>query len=136
MNKEEWAQVEKALSGLVGQVKLLVDGRTVTFQRYCHKNRLAIGTWIDGTFKGAWCSTKEPVPESRYFRPVAKFAWPADARRKMKSISKKDLKKMGWDPAEKYHGFSPSWPNATAIRRHYQKTFASIELLSARGWQP
>ena len=134
MTKENWAKVEKALSGLVGEVVLLADGRKVTFQRGPGgKNRLIIATYIDGAFRGEWCNPKKETPETRYMRPVAKFVWAAESRRRMKKMSKRKLKQLGYDPDEKIHYFHPLWPNATAIRRHYQKTFSSIELVSVSG---
>ena len=48
-------------------------------------------------------------------------------------MPKRYLKELGCDPDEKYHYFDPSWPNVTALRRHYQKTFASIELIEVIG---
>ncbi len=130
MTKEDWQQVEKALSGTYGSAKLKVDGREVTFKRgLVSKNRLGIGTYVDGTFQGGWLSSKDPVPEARYMRPASKFAWKAEARKRMKKLSKKRLKELGFDPDEKHHYFTAIWPNVTAIRRHYQKTFERIELI-------
>ncbi len=134
MTKEEWESVEKALSGTYGQVKLKVDGREVTFLRaLVSKNRMGIGTYVDGSLKGEWCGLGGEHPESRYLRPVSKFAWTDKQRRDMKKLGKKLLKEMGWDPDKKYHYFDPIWSNSTQIRRHYQKTFQSIELQEVIG---
>lgn len=132
MKKEEWEKVEKALSGTYGQAKLQVDDREVTFQRaLVSKNRLGIGMYIDGELKGKWLFNE--CPEQLYFRPAWKSAWPAAARREMKKLSKRSLKQLGYDPDKKHHYFTFVWPNVTAIRRHYQKTFESIELIEVVG---
>lgn len=127
MTKQEWQEVEKALAGLSAQVTLRVDGKEVLFQRVAYKNRLMIMTYVDDTFSLGWLDEKQP--ESRYMRPVSRWAWTEASRRKMKKMNKKTLKRLGYDPNEKIHGFSPLWPNGTAIRRHYQKNFTQIEML-------
>jgi len=134
MTKEEWGKVEKALSGTYGYAKLQVDGRAVLFQRQLvSNNQLGIVTFIDGEFKGAWISAKEERPKQKFLRRVERFSWPSKTRAELKKWPKKMLKKSGYDPDEKYHFFSPIWPNATALRRHYLKTFASIELVEVCG---
>lgn len=134
MTKEEWAAVEKAMSGYRGRATLKVDGREVKFQWLAvGKNRLAIATFIEGQFKGEWLDPEKATPEQRYMRPVSKFKWTAKSRRELKKLSKRRLEALGYDPDEKWHGFRPVWPNATAIRRHYQKTFASLELIEVLG---
>lgn len=134
MTKEDWNKVEQALSGVVGHAKLKVDGREVTFAR-CRvsRNRLGIGTYVDGEIQGAWLFPKKPTPESRYMRPMSKWYWTAESRKRMKKLSKRYRKQNDLDPDKKQHYLTPLWPNATAIRRHYQKTFESIELIEATG---
>jgi len=134
MTKEDWAKVEKALSGTYGHAKLKVDGLEVTFRRaQVSKNRLGIVTYIGGEFKFVWLDPKKEFPGQRYLRPVSKFVWTAKSRREMKKMSKRRLKALGYDPDEKWHGYDALWPSATAIRRHYQKTFESIELIEVVG---
>jgi hypothetical protein len=134
VTKDDWAKVEEVLSGYRGRVTMKVDGREVTFRWLAvGKNRLAIATFIDGSFEGVWLDPEKAAPEQRYLRPVSKFAWNARSRREMKKLSKRRLNALGYDPDEKWHGFRPFWPNATAIRRHYQKTFESIELIEVVG---
>jgi hypothetical protein len=49
-------------------------------------------------------------------------------------LSKRRRKEWGLDDADKkIRIYLPFWPNATAIRRHYQKTFESIELIEVVG---
>ncbi len=132
LTKEEWEQVAKALSGYTGAVALVVDGRKVSFARgLVKKNQLGIMTYIDGTFEGAWLSHKEPTPETAFLKVISKFVWKESARSKFKKMSKRQLKQLDIDPDEKHYGRTPIWASASQIRRHYEKTFNSIELLEA-----
>ncbi len=134
MTKEDWARVEKALGGTYGYAKLQVDGREVTFQRgLVSKNRLGIGTYIDGAFKGVWLRSNTECPEQQYMRPASRFLWKEKDRVFFKKQSKAVLKKYNVDPNAKHHYFDPFWSSVTSIRRHYQKTFSSIELLEVVG---
>lgn len=134
MTKEDWQKVEKALTGTYGFAKLQVDGREAHFQReLVTKNRLGIVTYIDGQWKGVWISAKEEYPEQKYLRKIEKYAWTPAQRAELKKWPKKMLKKYGYDPDKKRHYFSLIWPSANAIRRHYQKTFTSIELVEVVG---
>ena len=136
MTREEWTKVEKALSGTYGYAKLKVDDQEVTFQRQLiEKNRLGIMTFVNGRFEGAWLSVDKPCPEQKFLRLCSRYVHKPKARADLKKISKKTREAWGkfYDPDGKYHLFSPFWPNGPAIRRHYQKTFQSIELVEVVG---
>ena len=135
MTKDDWAKVEKALSGTCGKVTLLVDGRAVLFERgRISKNRLGIAVFVDGNFKGEWVVKKNNCPESKYLHPTWSYRWNAKSRAQMKKMSKTALKRLKVDPDAKVEHFSPLWPSPTAIRRHYQKSFAEIKLVEVVGW--
>ncbi|MGE4406068.1 hypothetical protein [Pseudomonas sp.] len=136
MTKEEWARVEKALSGTYGMARVKADEFVVTFhRRLVGKNRLAIVTYVDGYMKGEWIDAKDQHPEQRCLRPASRFMCRPKERAELKKLRKRVLKELGpaFDPDRKWHYFDPSWPSVTAIRRHYQKTFASIELQEVIG---
>jgi len=134
MTKEDWEKVAKALSGTYGIAKLKVDGREVDFQReLVSKNTMGIVTYVDGKFKGAWFSPENDHPEQKYLRPVSKFIYSAKDRKALNKSPKWVKKERVFDPNKKHHYFDPIWPSATAIRRHYQKTFTSIELVEVIG---
>ena len=85
LSKEEWARVEKALSGYYGIVKMQIDCREVAFQRQmAGKNRLTIVTYVDGSLKGAWVGSQNEHQEQRYLRPVSKFAFKPESRKRLK----------------------------------------------------
>jgi hypothetical protein len=134
MTKDDWARVEKALGGIYGYAKLNVDGRETLFRReLVSKNQLGIVTYVDGHMKGAWLSPREEHPERRYMRPFSRYIFPAKEREKIKKMPKWMKKGLRLDPDKKIQLFSSIWPSATAIRRHYQKTFTSIELVEVVG---
>jgi len=134
MTKEDWGKVEKALSGTYGHAVIQVDGREVYFQRgLVTKNRLGIVTYIDGQWKGAWISGKEEYPEQKYLRPATRFMHSAKRRAEFKKWPKRIQKLFAYDVDEKLHYYDLIWPSVTAIRRHYEKTFQSIELVKVLG---
>lgn len=134
MTKEDWEKIDKALGGLYGFAKLTVDGREIQLQRQrVSKNQLGIVTFVDGKFKGEWGLSSNEHPEQKFLRRVESFVYTEKTRKSWKRLSKRRQKEWGLDPDRKSHYFSPIWPSVTAIRRHYQKTFASIELIEVCG---
>lgn len=136
MTKEEWALVEQAMSGTYGMARIKADEFVVTFHRRLYsKNRLAIMTYVDGVMKAEWIDSKNEHPEQRCLRPASRFMYRPKERARLKKLSKRLRKSLGpaFDPDWKWHYFELSWPNVTAIRRHYQKTFNAIELQQVTG---
>jgi hypothetical protein len=140
LTKEEWARVEEALSGIYGVVNLRVDEFQVTFQRrLISKNRLGIVVYVGGEMKGTWFGDEKPdCPEQRYLYPHSRYVYTAKSRAAQKKLIKKWGKRFSkecgqGDPDQKTVCYKPFWPSATAIRRHYQKTFTSIELIEVVG---
>ena len=129
MTKEDWEKVEAALSGMYGRAVLMVDGREITFSRgLIKKNQLGVVTYIGGELKGSWLFGDD-CPERSYLRPSSKYLRSPKQREQARKLGKKLLKELDIDPDEKYHRVTPFWNNAQQIRRHYQKTFKSIELV-------
>lgn len=134
MKKEQWQQVEEKLAGYIGTVQLVVDGYTVTFAKeMVSKNKLGIVTYVNGEWKGVWLSPSKPCPEQQFLRPTVKNVYPAKYRAGMTKARRKLLKEMNIDPDQKWHGFDLIWSSVATIRRHYEKTFKSIELVEVEG---
>ena len=130
MTKEDWVQVEKALSGVYGFAKIKADGRLVSFSRgLIGKNRLVIATYIDGVFEFKWVLREGAHLERSYLKRSEKFYYTAAERAKLKKLPKKYQSNID----KKIEQFSPFWNSGAEIRRHYQKTFASIELVEVIG---
>lgn len=131
MTKQEWDKVENALTGTYGVAILNVDGHRISFERVLvAKNRLGITTYIDGSFKGIWMSDKNEYLEQRYLKFESKFLFSKKERDKEMKVPKR-YRMPGID--NKYCNYSPFWSSATEIRRHYQKTFTTIELVEVSG---
>jgi len=136
VTKQEWQQVEKALSGTYGTAKIKADGFEVTFhRRLVSKNRLAIVTYDNGWMDGKWIDAKSEHPEQRCLRPGSRYMCRPKERAELKKLRKRTLKALGpaFDPDRKWHYYDPSWSSVAQIRRHYQKTFQSLELLEVLG---
>lgn len=130
MKKEDWAYVEEVLSGVYRSIKLRVDGAVVTFQRtLVRKNQIGICTYVDGWFKGIWLNPADNHPETQYLRPYSRLMYSAKTRNSMKALSKKRLKEMELDPNARHSYVSFYWHSVSSIRKHYEKTFKSIELI-------
>lgn len=136
ITKEEWARVERAVSGIFGRAKLKVDGREVLLVRErVSKNGLGVVIYVDGSWEGSWIGVaKDDCPEQRYMCPHPRFRYPAKFRKELKKAGKRFCKKYGWgDPDEKVLIYYPYATSLTPIRRHYQKTFRSLELVEVIG---
>ncbi len=134
MTKEEWALLEKALSGVFGSVELEVDGRRVSFERcLITKNRLGCMTYVDGKFNGVWLLAGRGHAESKYLQSRSRYLHTPKQRNEMKKMGKRFLTKYDWDPDKKIVQLDPIWPSGAAIRRYYQKTFTAIKLTKVNG---
>jgi len=136
MTKEEWQEVEKALGGIYGRAKIKADGFEVVFsRRLVSKNRLAIVTYVDGYMKGVWIDAGTEYPEQRCLRPASRYMCKPKERASLKKLGKRLRSSLGpaFDPDRKWHYFEVSWHSVAQIRRHYQKTFQSLELLEVLG---
>lgn len=137
MTKEDWQKVEKALSGYVGSVTLLVDGHEIKFQRgLVKKNTIGIGMFVDGKMEREWCGLKNSHPEQRFYYQKEFFVYTAKSRADAKKLSPRDRKRWGVNLDEvnkKDIHFTPMWPSAAAIKRHYSQNFPAAELIAATG---
>lgn len=139
LTKEEWAQVEKTLSGIYGRVELLVDDLKVLLSReQVSKNTLGIVVFIEGRVNGAWFGATNDCPEQPYTYPKHRYVYTAKSRAEQKKIIQKFGKKQSAGIGitidkidKKITLWQPMFPSAKAVRRHYEKTFNSIELLEA-----
>lgn len=137
LTKEEWAQVDSQLSGLCGRVEMMVDGRNVTLTRgRISQNTLGVVVYIDGEWKGTWIGKTNDCPEQPYTYPKQRFVYTsksrAEQKKMIKRFGKRRCKEIGItaeDVDRKITIWQPMFPSAKAVRRHYEKTFQSIELV-------
>jgi hypothetical protein len=139
MTREQWTEVEKALSGRYGKVTLRIEGREITLVReLVSKNKLGVVVYVDGKLKSEWIGVAKDCDEQRFMYPSQRFVYSARERdqqkRLLKRFGKRWLKEQGiTDPNKKATIFLPFFPSATAARRHFQKNFPEIELVEASG---
>jgi len=139
MTKEQWAEVEKALSGLYGRARLRIEGREITLAReLVSKNKLGVVVYVDGEWKGEWIGVAKDCDEQRFMYPSRRSAYSTKERdrqkRLLKRFGKRWCKEQGiTDPNKKATIFLPFFPSATAARRHFQKNFSEIELVEVFG---
>jgi hypothetical protein len=134
--KEQWAEIEKSLSGYFGRVELRCDGYNViaSIERVAHLKE-GIVVYVNGCWKGEWYDGK--ADEARKFhREMRRFLYPArqreEARKKLKSRRlHASLRDWYTGVAERsISTWAPYWTNAKAFTRHLRKTCADIELVS------
>jgi len=137
MDATDWKKIEKALSGYIGKVTLLVEGREIRFQRgLVKKNTIGIGMFVDGKMEREWSGLKNDHPEQRFYYQKEHFYWDAKTRAAIKKMSPASLKRNGLTKADenkKDIHFTPMWPSVSAIKRHYSKNFPNAELIAATG---
>jgi hypothetical protein len=138
VTKEQWAAVEKELSGPYGEVELLCDGYKVTAQIQNIANlKQGIVVYVNGVIKGEWM--KGEAEESRKFhREMKRYLYPAKHREEAKQKAKSrrfpaDLRKYFADMATaSITTWAPYWTNAKAFTRQLRKTCAEIQVVTIR----
>lgn len=134
--KDEWATFIKRLSGLYGQVKLLVDGYEVTVQRrLVGKNRLSSVVYVNGEIKGKWIvshregEAKELPEETRRFwqQKTKSFCSAEKIKAAQKALGKRRAAEIGY--GKRWIYYTPEWPSARSLMRHLLKHNDSIEIV-------
>ncbi len=140
MTKEEWVQVEKALSGLYGHAKLKIGGYDITLQRsLIKKNQLGVVVFVNGQWKGEWVGKENDCPEQTFLCPRDRYVYTAKSRAEQKKLIKRYGKRRSdslfgvGDPDKKIRIFLPWFPSGKAARLYYQKKFVGIELIEVVG---
>ena len=88
MSPAEWATVEAELQLPWGHVQLQCDQFKLTLQVAKVKNlRYTVCVYVDGQFRGIWCSNKHPCEEQRRFlRPRSFAAYKPTEIKRMKGL--------------------------------------------------
>jgi hypothetical protein len=133
LSKEEWAGVEKTLSGF-GSVRLTCDGYRVdaTVEKVSAM-KLGIVVYVNGLWKGAWMRG-EAEEAKKFFRPVKRFLHTPKQREELLKLSRmrgmpvQDRKHFADRAVATTTIWHPDWTNAKAFCRNLRKTCQSIEL--------
>lgn len=135
ITKEQWAEIERELSGLFGRVELLCDGyKVVANIATIAALRQGIVVYVDGFVRGEWM--KGEAEEARKFhREMKRYLYPAKVRALAAKKAKNrqlpaDLRKIFQRHAtESFSTWAPYWTNAKAFTRHLRKTCADISVV-------
>lgn len=136
ISKEQWAEIESKLSGVLGRVELLCDGYKITAVIEKNKMKLVVSVYVDGFIKGDWIFNEgdSEIPrkfhqEKKRFVMSAHYrAW-AIKQSKSKIWSKEERAKYAAEVNQTRSHYWPHWPNAKAFCRHIRKTCTSIEIV-------
>lgn len=133
MTKEQWAAVEKALSGRWGHSELKCDGYDVHLHlELIDKRRMGIVVYVNGSWKGAWLMHDSTADETRRFMcPVPRYLHSPKMRAELIEIygGKRCPKAKLADINKRFTTFQPYWTNFTALRRHLVKNNQVVELV-------
>lgn len=134
--KDQWAAIEKELSGSYGRVELRCDGyQVVATVALIAPLRMGIAVYVNGWIKGKWF--KGEAEEARKFhRPVKRYLYSAKKRDEAKKLAKRryqtaETRKIYNDIATaSFTTWTPYWTNAKAFARQLRKTCTEIEIVS------
>lgn len=136
VTKEQWAEIEKQLSGLWGRVKLMCDGYEIYAAVEQYKMKMVVTVYVDGVIKGAWVFNEadSEIPrkfhqEKKRFVFSAKFRALLAKQAKSKYFNKDERDKAAADSKKTRSHYWPHWPNAKAFCRHIRKTCTTIEVV-------
>ncbi len=137
MKKEDWKRIEEALSPVFAEVEIAVKGARIRLRKGpVSMNRLGIMTYVNGELKAEWFS-KECL-ERKCMRPKLQYVYIPKDRAILVKLGKtragrKALRDRGVDPNAKIRFYGVVWNNVDQIRRHYEKTFDLVSLVSLNG---
>lgn len=132
LTNDQWAAIEKQLTGYFGRVELRCDGyQVVAVVEPIAALKLAIVVYVNGYWKAAWMDGK--AEEARKFhRETKRYLYSArqrdEAKKKLKS-RRLHVTLRDWyvGVAEKsISTWAPYWTNAKAFTRHLRKTCTDI----------
>lgn len=138
MKREDWKKVEDLVNA--GRSALLrIEDRIITLRLERTKMKLVVGVYVDGTIKGAWCTSESEHEESRFMYRTQRYVYSgkarkmwADAAKKLSGAKLRVLKReLVADINAKRTALLPWFPSVTKVRTQYEKTFKSIELVEA-----
>ena len=136
ISKEQWADIEKQLSGLMGRVDLICDGYKINAQVEKSKMKLFVTIYVNGVTRGEWIFNESgsEIPlkfhqEKKRFIFSAKYRANLIKLSKSKLWSKEERAKYAADAKATSSHWWPHWPSAAAFCRHIRKTCTSIEIV-------
>lgn len=130
MTEADWKTIKNNWYHQFCIEKLEVDGYTITLHVEPNKNRLEKVVYVNGFVKGKWFVKPEDHPESRFYQSWRKRFYTSKFRKQMESIWGKRAAAKQFDWNKVVYIKQTHWTSFSAFRKHYEKNFKSIELIS------
>ncbi|MCF8327163.1 MAG: hypothetical protein K9I29_02630 [Bacteroidales bacterium] len=130
MKEEDWYKIQKNWWNQFHYVKLQVDGYTITMHLMQNKNKLQKLLFVDGVIEGKWFISPDKHPESKFYQSRAWRFYTSKFRKDMEAIWGKRAAAKRFDWGRVYYTKKMHRTSFTAFRKHYEKNFKSIELIS------
>lgn len=135
LTKEQLDALAQNLSFPYHFVKLMCDGYTVDLI-VAPKNKtgmsFCVETYINGTFKGEWFSSKNTYPEQKFLnRRTRQLFNKAAIERYEKNLGKRYAKQFMAGHQKTIVVYSFSWPSGKAALNHLNRVCESIEIVES-----
>lgn len=126
ITKDQWSEIEREFSGLLGIVKFRLDQRDITVTKeQISESGLGYAVYIDEKIKFTWGD-----PNGKDFNPLTRKLWHKKTRslfsaKKKKELSKgftkREVKKYMPDLDAKFETYSPFFTKLSVLKRQFQK---------------
>ncbi|MFZ4539287.1 hypothetical protein [Propionivibrio sp.] len=128
LSKEQKDVLAANLRNPWGSVKLLCDGYTVDLQVVQVKDlKFRVMTYVNGSFKGAWCSDSVPLPEHKFLRRVTRNLYSSmQTAEHIKAFGVRNAKK--YFPQKAFTSYLPDWPSGKTALNHLCRVCESVQL--------
>lgn len=129
--QDKWQQIEQALTGVYGSIKLMADGHELCIKRSVSGDRIINMVYVDGWLKGEWSLKDDDGQpkhsEGRFFRPMYGHPFPLKLKlRLVKDFGKAKAEEM---TARKVVVYTPIWPTTKPLIRHLKRNFPDLEII-------
>ena len=129
LSKEQKAELAQKLISPFGHVELLCDGYRIALQVQRGKGlTYRVVTFVNGEWKGIWCSGTENYPEQKFLNKRTNLACSPSLKAKMEKILGK--RAVAKDPycSKTFITYDISWASGKAAIAHLCRVCDSIEI--------
>lgn len=129
LSKEQKDQAIQELSNPWGSIILMCDGYRVALQvQRTSALSFRVMTFVNGEFKGLWCSPENECPESKYLRKTVRpLVSPSRKREMEKILGKRHVAKDPFYSKTLTH-YMPDFASGKAAINHMCKVSESIQI--------
>ncbi len=129
LTKEQKTELAERLTSPWGCVELLCDGYRIALQVQRAKGMTyRVVTFVNGEWKGLWCSGKAEHPEQKFLNKKTHRACTPSYKAKMEKIFGK--RAVAKDPyySKTFVTYDLSWPSGKAAINHLCRVCESVEI--------